>query len=245
MIAGREIAIITDQSFALHDYGEHPPNTPPYPDAISSAAWKDNAIVLSSSSANSGDGLFTLASDWSITHTLVDNNTRVVVLDPSGMFDGVGTAGLYFGNQNGVYRLAGLHLVMALDDASSLKIHKTTMVYTNRPSELVTDLISLTSTTHIQTKLATSAEIEIGEGPPASPTGLGWAIVDESKVVEIDPAATGNLTQVATTSDRAYSWSGVAVPSGTHPLGMDFPSLYVTENNRALNLGRVLRFTRH
>ena len=51
-------------------------------------------------------------------------------------------------------------------------------------------------------------------------------------------------SQVALTNDPQYVWTGVTVPSSTHPLGQNFPSLYVTEDNRTLNQERVLRFTR-
>src|SRR5450432_1612872 len=37
--AGREIAILTPSSFALHDYGKHAPRSMGLPDGISSGVW--------------------------------------------------------------------------------------------------------------------------------------------------------------------------------------------------------------
>ena len=245
IVAGRDIDLVTDSSFVVHDYGEHAPNTTGLPDDISSALWMADTIVLSSSSLNAGDGVFTIAADWSIAQTLVTNNTRRVALDPTGAFDAIGAPRIYYSDQAGVYRLAGGTKIFAVDDGTSMGFHGSTLVYTNRLSDTEVDLYSTTDVAgaHPMTLLATSTEIGIGEGAPESQTGLGWAVIDEAAVSQIDTNVAGNLAQVAKTTDANYDWTGVCVPPSTHPLGQKFPSLYVTEVNRTSGLQRILRLT--
>lgn len=238
VVSGRAIIALTATTFALHDYGQHVPNAPGLPDLISSAVWKDNSLAVSSSSANGGDGVFTVASDWTISVALINNNVRQLALDPTGGFDAIGTAGLYFGDQSGVYRLAGKVLIVPSSDASSLHVAAGSLIYVHRLSDQAADLYQVATGTHTQTLLLHAAVIEVGEGPTTSPF-LAWAVLDAARLGRVDPTDPAGFGEVASTTPD-YTWFGAMAPPAGHALG---DATYVIESNRALGVDRVLRFT--
>lgn len=237
VLAGRTIVSLTATTFALHDYGRHAPNTSPFPDEISSAVWKDNSLALTSTSLDGGDGVFTIASDWTIAVALTTNNVRHIALDPTGAFDAIGTPGLYFGDMNGVYRLAGRILIVPSQDAASVHVVGDKILYTSRASDTSADLYAIASTTHTQKLILHAEVIDLGEGP--TPAGyLGWAVLDTHRLGRIDASDTGFEEAASTTGD--WVWTGAMAPPQGHALG---DATYVVESNRVLNVDRVLRFT--
>lgn len=238
VVGGRAILSLTATTFALHDYGQHPANTLPFPDFISSAVYKDNSLALSSTSANGGDGVFTIASDWTIANALVDNNVRWIALDATGAFDAIGTPGLYFGDMSGVFRLAGDLKIVPSTDATSLHVIGDSILYVHRVSDTSADLYQIASGSHAQTLLLHATVIEVGEGPTSAPY-LGWAVLDAARLGRVDPTSTEGFTEVASTTPD-YAWFGAMAPPAGHALG---DATYVVESNRGLGVDRVLRFT--
>ena len=239
VVAGRAILSVTATTFAVHDYGHHAPNTPPFPDHISSALWRlDDTLSVTSSSANAGDGVFSISSSWSITPAYTTNNVRDVALDPDGGFDAVGAPSLYYGDMSGVYRLFGNVMIVPSSDATSLHFVDGALIYVHSTSDASADLYQVASMTHTQTLLLHAGAIDLGEGPTPAPY-LAWAVLDAARLGRVDPTEPSGFGEVASTTPD-YTWLGAMAPPQGHALG---DATYVIESNRALGIDRVLRFT--
>ena len=96
MTAGRQLIEIGRTEYIVHDYGMHPPDTTDVPDGLLDGVYVPNldnngpALLLASSSANTGDGTFRVKPDYSIGTDINFNNVRAVIWDETGAFDAKG-----------------------------------------------------------------------------------------------------------------------------------------------------------
>ncbi|MFT3693937.1 MAG: hypothetical protein QM831_12400 [Kofleriaceae bacterium] len=251
IVSGRRMAIFDGVSFELHDYGQHAPNTPGVPDALSSVAQNNTSLYVTSTSANGGDGIFSVAADWTISSLTVINNTRYIVVDGKGTFDNAGVLEVYYGDLTGVTRLGAGTKIVTSTDANSLAINNGTLIYVEYEAEDMATVYSVASATmvggmHTKVPAFTSTDVLIGPGPPATSGKFGWAVVTSNVITEVGGPVTGNIPDgVAVSSDAAALWTGVlSVPTG-HPLYNNGPTLFVTEYNTTVNRSRILRLTKH
>lgn len=243
VIAGRDILVIT-KGLEIHSFGAHPPNTAGLPDELTGAVWANPTLLATSSSLNDGDGVFGISANWTISQINTNNNMRDVTYDLAGGFDGVGVGAAYYGDITGVYRLGPPDVMVATSvDASSVHVAGDALLFVDRRSDTDADLVSVASTSHTTTVLATSATIQLADGDALAPQ-LGWATLSHKQLVEIVPGA-APFQSIAETTDPLFTWQGAAIPPPSHPLAMPWPSIYLVESNRALGIDRLLRFTKN
>jgi hypothetical protein len=243
MLAGRHVVVIDELRYEAHDYGQHLPNTPGLPDRLRGAVWTPEGIRVTSSSEGAGDGLFAIATDWTITQLASDNNARDVTWDAEGTFDALGTPRLYYGHDMGVMRgdanMTEPETIVG-GNVHSLNIVGDVLVLTRTTTGGMA-LRRIESTTHSASIVTMSELIMLADGA-APPTALGWVVVDGKRLARANASAATPFTPIADTLDPDYVWWGAAVPPPTHRLGTPWPSLYVIESNRALDIDRILRF---
>jgi hypothetical protein len=240
--AGRDILVITATGIEIHYYGMHPPNDMNLPDGINGAVWTNPRLLVTSTSSMGGDGVFWIAGDWTISPIVNPNNTRDITFDAAGGFDSVGVGQPYYGDMTGVYLLGPPSvLIVPSGDAASLHVAGDVLLFTDRHTDVDSDLVSVASGTHATTVLATASAIQLADGDATAPA-LGWATIDNKQLVEVIPGS-APFEAIAETTDPLYTWMGAAIPPPSHPLGTPWPSIYLIESNRALGIDRLLRFT--
>jgi hypothetical protein len=242
VIAGREILVLDGTSLEIHDFGQHDRNTLGQADNLTGAVLVPDfapgaaALVVSSGSEDTGDGLFAISPSWEISLDLTVNNTRCVVYDPTGAFDAMGSAQRYLGHQNGLVR-RGDQAMITFGDTRSMRLAGDTLYVTQANAQQTEDLVRVATTTHARQVLATRTKLRLVEGTPPGNT-IAWAIADDAQLVLI--GQNGGIEVVAELSDPGYRWTGAVAPPAGHPLA---GRVYVLESHRGNDLDRVLALT--
>lgn len=250
VVAGRVVIELTAATYTAHDFGQHAPNTPGLPDHLRAGTWVpdlDNAgpsLLLVSSSANGGDGTFRVTPAWTITSDRTTNNTRGILWDATGRFDGLPAADGYLGTMGGLVRRstgsAGAAIVPG--DTKTMHLAGDDLLVTRQLATSV-QLLQITTGTHAEKPITERAFVELAEGPAPAPY-LAWAILDSSVLVLI--RADGILEIVAESTDPAYEWQAAAAAAPPHALAgtAAAPIVYVLEGNRARDIDRVIAIHR-
>jgi hypothetical protein len=239
VIAGREILLLDGNTVESHDFGNHPRNTAGQADNLTGAVLVPDfagvsgpALVVSSSSEDTGDGLFAIDPQWAITLDLTVNNTRSVLYDANGVFDATNTSQRYLGHQGGLVRRSD-QMTIVTGDVRSMKLVDENL-YVTKTVATGEQLVRIASTTHTQTVLAERRTLRISDGVPA-PGAVAWAIANESQLVMV--RSDGTLDVVAELTDTAYLWTSATVPPAGHPQA---GRVYVLESHRGNDVDRVL-----
>jgi hypothetical protein len=254
VIAGRSvIEIAASGHMTTHDYRPKVPDTdgPDAPNRMTFADFGngDAALWLGSSSRSGGDGLYRIASDWSMqgTQTLNGvtlNNVNALVFDAGGSFDAPQAPSLYFNAGQKLERKTAAAamqvntvLPTAVDDFAVIgnALYFTAEIQTQTQTEL--DRLG-PGTSYLQSQLNStiSSDLTLAEG--SVDAGL-FAIHNASALVEVDPAS-GAFTQVAWSDDPAWVWRAACVPRANHRLT---GHVIVIESNRMLDRDRLLVIT--
>ncbi|MCW5802105.1 MAG: hypothetical protein KIT31_06940 [Deltaproteobacteria bacterium] len=236
VVAGRRILEVASGGVTVHDFGQHPPNSPKQADDLRSATqitFRGVPMVIAmSSSANGGDGLFTISPDWQIEISNIENNVRGAAFDRMGAFDARGVAEIYLGTDHGIVRDSD-DAVITTGDNQTLRVVGSDLLFV-RTSAAGDQLVRLASVSHAEAMFAARKRIRLVEGTPREPY-LAWAIVNDKQLARVTPA--GELEVVAETSDPAFVWQAAVEPRAAHALA---GAVYVLESNRGLDLDRVL-----
>jgi hypothetical protein len=242
VIAGRTIFVLDGASLETHDFGQHPRNTAGQADNLTGAVLVPNfslagtALVVSSGSEDTGDGLFAIDAQWAISTDLSVNNTRCVLYDATGAFDAQATAQRYLGGQGGVVRRSD-QVVVAPGDIRSMRLIDEDLLVTRFLTATATEEpVRRVGTPHAATVLPRTRLRIVDVAPPAS--AIAWAIADETQLVLVRPD--GTLDVIAELTDPAYRWASAHLPPDGHPLA---GRIYVLESNRDRDLDRVLAIT--
>jgi hypothetical protein len=243
--AGRVAIELTDTAFVAHDFGQHLPDTPGTADALSCVRFVPDkggvpTLLVSSSSRNTGDGVYTLPPSWVLAPELSTNNVRCAIWDEQGRFDARGTPEGYLSTSSGITRQSDLQPIDFMD-SRSLRLLDPHLLVVRYASDTDMRLVRITSSTHAELELAQATSIELGDGAPPD-GGLAWVLLDLQRLTSITPS--GPLTEIARTSDPAFTWQAAVTPPAGHALATAPVIVYVLENSRALDLDRVLVLTR-
>lgn len=241
VIAGREILLLDGESVEVHDFGNHPRNMIGQADNLTGAVLVPDfggpsgpaALVVSSSSEDGGDGLFAINTEWGISQDLVQNNTRSVLYDPTGAFDGLNGPQRYLGHQFGLIRRSDQAVIANSGDYRSMRLVGGTM-YVTKGVETGEQLVTIASTTHAQIVLAERTTLRLADGI-ALPGSIAWAIANSSQLVLV--RSDGTLDVVAELTDPAYLWTSATAPPAGHPQA---GRVYVLESHRGNDVDRVL-----
>jgi hypothetical protein len=252
VIAGRSvIEVPADGHLTNHDYRPTTPDGdgPDAPGRMTYADFKngDAALWLGSSSKDGGDGLYRIASDWTmqgihVVNNVTLNNVYALVFDAGGSFDAQQAPSLYFATEQKLERQTAAAttqvntaLPLSVDDLAVVgnALYFTAEVQT----EVELDRLG-PGTSYLQNQLssATSADLTLAEGP--ADAGL-FAIRNDAALVTVDPAS-GTFTQVAWSDDPAWVWRAACVPRAPHRLA---GRVIVIESNRVLDRDRLLVIT--
>jgi hypothetical protein len=246
VIAGRDVLELTASAFTAHDYGSHPPNTAGLPDHLRGGTFVPDldgggpALLLSSSSASSGDGTFRVTPMWAIASDRTTNNTRGILWDPTGRFDAIAAPEGYLGTMAGVVRRStgSMGAPILAGDTKTMHLAGDDLLITRQLATSV-QLLRITTGTHEEKPLVERSFIELADGPAPDPY-LAWAILDSSLLVLVRPD--GTLETVAESTDPAYHWQAAAAAAPPHALAgtAAAPIVYVLEGNRTRDLDRVI-----
>ncbi len=246
VIAGRVIYLLDGTALESHDFGMHARNTLGQADNLTQATLvraddddQQRTLFVSSASEDTGDGSFKISPAWVLSADLdtgaIINNTRSILGDDDGAFDGLGVPERYLGTQNGLVRRSSQTVVVS-GDMRSLHLVNSDL-YLTRFVSPVEELVRVASMTHTTTVLGNRGVLRLADGPAPAPH-VAYAMADLSQVVLV--RADGTLDVIASLLDDDYKWTSVAIPPPGHPLA---GRIYVLENNRALDLDRVLAIT--
>jgi hypothetical protein len=245
VVAGRKLLELASTGVIEHDFGNHAPNTLNLPDAIRSGVWASSvnggnpAIVITSSSAAGGDGVFTLSTQWVSTTQNPQNNVRAFAWDPVGAFDAVGAAEGYMATANGVWRYSTSTQVFAGDTNTAVVVGSD--MYLTRTITIDTDVrvirvSSMSGGMYPEAQLAQATTARLGEGTPVG--GVAWVVLDRNRLARI--TSSGTLETVATSTDADAKWYAAVTPPPGHPLATAPSIVYVLESNVAASRYRVL-----
>jgi hypothetical protein len=248
IVAGRVVIELTATTYTPHDYGGHMPNTAGLPDHLRGGTYVPSldgggpALLLTSSSAMTGDGTFRVTPTWAISSDRTTNNTRAILWDPTGAFDAAGTPNGYLGTMGGVVPRAagsmGTPIIPA--DTKTMHLAGANLLLTRQlqtaPDKVA--LLEVTGAPYVEKLIAERTAIELADGPAPAPHPA-WAIVDRSQLVLV--RADGSLELVAELTDSAFGWQAAAVAAPPHALaGTSAPIVYILEGNRGQEIDRVL-----
>lgn len=245
VVAGRVVIELTAATYTPHDFGQHAPNTAGLPDHLRGGTYVPDldgggpAVLLSSSSANAGDGTFRVTPAWAISSDRTTNNTRAILWDPAGAFDGVAMAEGYLGTMGGVVRRSAGSMGVPIipGDNKTLHLSGPNLLLTREAATTV-QLVEVASGMHTEKVLAERGFIELGEGPAPAPHPA-WVILDSRQLALL--RADGSLETVAESTNGAYRWQAAAVAAPPHALaGTGGPIIYLLEGNRTLEIDRVI-----
>lgn len=247
IIAGRVIYAIDGTSLAAFDFGQHPRNTAGQADNLTAGAMirlsstaTEPTLIVTSSSEDAGDGMFTITPTGDIATDLAANNTRSLLADGDGAFDDLGLPERYLGTQGGLIRRSDQTMI-ATGDIRSLHVAGINDLWMTKSVNTDTQeqLFRVASTTHALTPHAARETFRLAEGPTLTPDATAYAVVDRKQIVIVN--ADGSLDVIAELVDPSFIWTSVVVPPSSHSLA---GKIYVLESNRGRNLDRVLAITR-
>jgi hypothetical protein len=260
MIAGREILVLQPPgTFTRHDYRPASAETtgPDFPADLKQvsglpALGGNPYLLLAAVSWNSGDGLYGIAPDWSLTRLESTNNVRTLVFDAAGAFDNTGAATLYWALDHGLFTYKGADDVLG----GALAFECTLLpflvgiacVVEDQPATSI-EVVTVTSTTHEVTSLVGGRWFALAGGEPERLGGLVHGILDSGALVQI--AADGGVTTLARTLDLPdWWWVDVVVPPAGHALGstaaayvLEVHAVAVAGGGYDLDRFRILRLT--
>jgi hypothetical protein len=243
VVAGRVVIELTATIYTPHDYGAHAPNTAGLPDHLRDGTFVPDldgggpAVLLTSSSANGGDGSFRVTPAWAVSTDRTANNVRSILWDATGQFDALGAPEGYLGTMAGVLRRSAvMGTAIVPGDAKTMRLVGGSLVVT-RQLATSTQLIEVASGSHVEKVLAERGVIELVEGPAPAPH-RAWAIFDRSQLVLIRDD--GTFQTVAESLDPDFDWEAGAVPAAPHALAGATPIVYLIESNRARDVDRVI-----
>jgi hypothetical protein len=247
VIAGRQLLELgAGGSYTVRDFTHDMPDQPDLPDAMRVGTWVPDflsagpTILVSSSSENAGDGVFQISTSWVSARDRNVNNTRAILWDATGAFDDVGGPEGYLGTQYGLIRRSASPTVLIPGDHQTMHLVGPNLLVSRRLSTTSFGLVLIASGAHTETMLAERGELRIGEGDPPPPF-LAWVVIDRRQLALVDPS--GELVVIGETQDPGYTWRFAAAPPDEHPFAGPTPRVYVIENNRTLDIDRVLVFT--
>ena len=245
--AGRQLLELgAGGSYTVRDFTHAMPNQPGLPDQIRVGTWVPDflaagpTILVSSSSEDGGDGVFRITPSWVSSSDRNVNNTRSILWDATGAFDDIGGPEGYLGTQYGIIRRSESPTQLIPGDTQTMHLVGPNLLVSRRVSPTSFSLVLIASGAHTETMLAERGEIRIGEGDPPPPF-LAWVVLDQRQLALVDPS--GELVVIAETLDPAYAWRIPGAPPDGHPFAGPTPRVYLVENNRTLDLDRVLVFT--
>jgi hypothetical protein len=244
VLAGRVVIELTGSKYTPHDFGAHAPNTAGLPDHLRGGTYVPAlglggaALLLSSSSRITGDGTFRVTPAWAISSDRTTNNTRAILWDAAGRFDGGAAPEGYLGTMGGVVRRStgSTGAAIIAGDTKTMHLSGVNLLLTRQLATSV-QLIEVATGTHAETILAERTMIELADGPAPAPH-RAWAILDRAQLVLVH--GDGTLETVAESTDAAYTWEAAAAAAPPHPLAGAGPTVYLIESNRALDVDRVL-----
>ncbi|HEY5920533.1 MAG TPA: hypothetical protein VIV11_02630 [Kofleriaceae bacterium] len=249
VIAGREVYEVGATTIVAHDFGNHAPDDPQLPDQIIDGLWSPRfaggnpTVLLTSSSAGAGDGLFAISTQWISSRAATTNNTRAVTWDDSGAFDARGTPEAYLGANSGVFRNSDQVQVIGGDTVAVKAIGDQLLIVRRiavDADERIILVSSMSAGMYPQVQLAQYAVARLGDGAPPAPA-IAWAVADGNQLLAVN--ASGAPTVVASSSDPDFKWRDAATPPAGHALASHPNIVYVLETNRVLDIDRVLVFT--
>lgn len=244
VIAGRSvIEIAADGHMTSHDYRPKTPDAggPDAPGRMTYADFGsgDTALWLTSSSVNGGDGLYRIASDWSMQAINHTNNVYALVFDAGGTFDARTGPILYFAAErqlerqvSGAATPVNTTLPPSVDDLAV--VGDALYLTAETQTQVLLDRLG-PGTSYLQSQLSSSSstDLALAEGPADAAL---FAIHDDSALVTVDPAS-GSFTPVAWSNDPAWVWRAASVPRAGHRLA---GHIIVIESNRMLGRDRLL-----
>ncbi len=255
VLAGRSLIELTAAgALVVHDYRPATPDTTG-PDAPARATFADLGagavgLWLSSASLGGGDGLYLIASDWSITIDASDtvdgrfNNLFPIALDPTGSFDATAVATLYEveDSEDELMRRtaseAATTLVSLPGAADDLAVIGDAMYATIENADdtaVALDRVG-PGASYVVSELASTTSLVLAEG--STDAGL-YGILDGAAFVAVS-GTDGTMTQEAWSDDAAWVWQAVSAPRAGHAYARQF---VVLESNRTLDRDRLLLVT--
>jgi len=236
--AGRSIIEVAGNgTTAVHDYRPAVPDTTG-PDEISELVFgapPDTGPVLwlGASSMGLGDGLYRIATDWSIVQDSPTNNVNGVAYDPTGAFDSIGVPTIYFMDTNAVQRRTGAGTSTNLQASTTfefLGMCATTLFTTDQPAGVPPTILDrIFETTYVVNAIATSSFFAVAEMSGGADTHV-IALRDSTTLASY--ANDGTSVDLASSLDATWLWQAVSVPRAPHPLA---GSYVVLESNRTLD----------
>jgi hypothetical protein len=241
--AGRHVLEITPTSFVDHDYGNHVPDTTGRPDALQAPTMAfptigQGRVLLTSSSPNTGDGVFVMTTAFSLTTESNFNNVLSVVYDAGGLFDARGTDEVYLGTlSQGVVRESDMATNLVPGIIRTIRRIGSDMMITREVADDDQRLVRVTSGTHAEIPIAQARTLRLGQGDPPAP-GVAWVVVDRNALEILSPS--GELDTVASHDDPNAAWQASVVPIPLSGLAGPTARVFVLESNITAGVFRVL-----
>jgi len=213
-------------------------------------------ICVGVGSQNSGDGIFRIELDWSITQVSSVNNVGDLAFDETGAFDGSGVPTLFWAGPDGLRRFGESVFYSGMLNGAFTEILPNGDIFTMHTDRSTgerrlvrVEPITYAETTFLSTfdggpdiNVQNAGVYRVVGGDISDLPAYAYAIIGQGTLVSFDAA--GAMSVVAETDPMGdWIWAHAVVAPASHTLAQGGPTFYVYEFDPTTETNRVFRLT--